>query len=68
MKLFARAPGVFTPGEIKQMRERLNREAPPGETGTDREARAAEILQRKRLERAIPSHKAEHGSASSIPG
>lgn len=46
MRTNSRNRGVFTPQDLTQMREELNREASPSETALDREARAAEIIYR----------------------
>lgn len=50
MHIFERTKGVFTPHEIREMRETLKLESPPSETAPEREMRAVEIVQRKLME------------------
>lgn len=42
--------GIYTPRELGEMCDRLDRESLPGETHLDREARATAILREKRNE------------------
>ena len=41
--------GFYTPEELRELKEQLDRGTLPGETAMDRETRAAEILHRKQI-------------------
>lgn len=51
--------GIYTPEQLEELREELKRGDRPGETETEREDRAIEILNRRNAERARDSVRAD---------
>jgi hypothetical protein len=51
--------GIYTPEQLEELREELKRGDRPGESETERENRAIEILNRRNAERAQESIRAD---------